>query len=457
GMSGIAEVLHNLGYKVTGSDLKEGFTTKHLREIGVEIHKGHLARHVAEADIVVMSSAVRPDNPEITAARARGIPVIPRAEMLAELMRMKYSVAVAGTHGKTTTTSLIQAVLAAGGLDPTAIIGGRINALGTNAKLGASEFMVVEADESDGTFLLLTPVVAVVTNIDPEHLDYYGDFQAVRRTFVEFMNRVPFYGCAIVCLDHPVIQDLLPQVNKRVVTYGFTGQADVTARGVELGPGFSTFEVHARGERLGKVTLKLAGEHNVLNALATVAAAREFDVPFEVVERALAEFGGIHRRFEIKSDLGDVMIVDDYGHHPVEVRATLAAARAGWDRRIIAIFQPHRYTRTRDLFTDFLTAFNDADHVVIAPIYAAGEDPIEGVSAGLFVDEMRARGLREVHAFEKFDEIVAHVEAIARPGDMIITLGAGDIYKVGEELAVRARKSAGGVKRGARGTRPRRK
>ncbi|MBZ0252601.1 MAG: UDP-N-acetylmuramate--L-alanine ligase, partial [Candidatus Methylomirabilis sp.] len=358
GMSGIAEVLRNLGYKVTGSDLKEGFSTKRLRELGVDIRKGHAAEHVAGADVVVTSSAVSADNPEVLAARDRGVPVIPRAEMLAELMRMKYAAAISGSHGKTTTTSLVQAVLSAAGLDPTAIIGGRLNALGTNAKLGAGEYMVAEADESDGSFLLLSPVIAVVTNIDPEHLDHYGDFERAKDAYVQFMNRVPFYGCAIVCLDHPVVQEVLPRIKRRAVTYGFAGQADYVARAVKLGPGVSSFEVEHKGERLGTATVKLPGAHNVLNALATIAVAREFEVPFRRIQSALAEFEGVHRRFELKAETGDIMVVDDYAHHPEEIKATLASAKAGWDRRVIAVFQPHRYTRVRDLFQDFLTAFN---------------------------------------------------------------------------------------------------
>jgi UDP-N-acetylmuramate--alanine ligase len=434
GMSGIAEVLLNLGYRVTGSDLKESETTKRLAQLGAKICIGHRAANLADVDVVVISSAVKPDNPEVREARARKIPVIARAEMLAELMRMKYGVAIAGSHGKTTTTSLVATVLVAGGMDPTAVIGGKLAAFGSNARLGGGEYLVAEADESDGSFLHLAPTVAVVTNIDPEHLDYYGDLVSLETAFTEFVNKVPFYGVAVVCLDHPRVQALLPKCAKRVVTYGLSPQADyrainVTANGAEM-----QYTAVARGKVLGDVTLRMSGVHMVSNALAVLAVADFLGIPFAVYQKALASFQGVARRFTQRGEAGGVLVIDDYGHHPAEIRATLAGARAGYGRRIVAAFQPHRYTRTRDLLDEFATAFNDADQVIVADIYAAGEEPIAGITAHRLVEKMVACGHRSVMHVPARADIAKAAAAVLEPGDLFITLGAGDITLVGDEV-----------------------
>ncbi|HUB09408.1 MAG TPA: UDP-N-acetylmuramate--L-alanine ligase [Myxococcales bacterium] len=434
GMSGIAEVLLNLGYQVSGSDLKASDITERLGRLGGRIEIGHRREHVEGADVVVTSSAVRRDNPEVAAAREKGIPVIPRAEMLAELMRLKTGIAVAGSHGKTTTTSMVAHVLAAAGLDPTAVVGGRLNNLGSNAKLGKSEWMVVEADESDGSFLRLTPTLAIVTNVDPEHLDHYGDAERLRVAFLEFINRVPFYGLAILCLDHPVVQGLLPQVEKRHVTYGFAPQADYRAEKVELAGFRSTFLAWRRQESLGAFELAMVGGHNVQNALAAIAVADELAIPLEVTREALAAFRGVDRRFTVRGEAGGVTVVDDYGHHPAEVRATLAGARAAFGRRLVVLFQPHRFTRTRDLLEEFATAFNDADALVAMEIYAAGEDPIPGVSGASLAEVVRSHGHRDVaFAPDRAAAVAAMLERL-RPGDIALTLGAGDVTKIGPEL-----------------------
>jgi UDP-N-acetylmuramate--alanine ligase len=434
GMSGIAEVLLNLGYRVTGSDLKESETTKRLAQLGAKICVGHRAANLADVDVVVISSAVKPDNPEVREARARKIPVIARAEMLAELMRMKYGVAIAGSHGKTTTTSLVATVLVAGGMDPTAVIGGKLAAFGSNARLGGGEYLVAEADESDGSFLHLAPTVAVVTNIDPEHLDYYGDLISLERAFTEFVNKVPFYGIAVLCLDHPRVQALLPKCAKRVATYGLSQQADyrainVTASGTEM-----HYTAVAKGRVLGDVTLRMPGTHMVSNALACLAVADFLGIPFAVYQKALASFQGVARRFTQRGEAGGVLVVDDYGHHPAEIRATLAGARAGFGKRIVAAFQPHRYTRTRDLMDEFATAFNDADHVIVSDIYAAGEEAIAGITAARLVEKMRACGHRSVQHVPARADIAKTAAAALQPGDLFITLGAGDITNVGDEL-----------------------
>jgi len=368
GMSGIAEVLLNLGYRVTGSDLAESDTTQRLRGLGAEIFLGHRAENLREADVVVTSSAVPKDNPEVVAAQERLIPVIPRAEMLAELMRMKYAIAVAGTHGKTTTTSMIATVLAHAGLDPTAVIGGKLNAFGSNAKLGQGDLLVAEADESDGSFLKLTPTIAVVTNIDAEHLDHYRDLGEIQEAFLEFINKVPFYGLAVLCLDQENVQALIPRVSKRFVTYGLTTQAHFRAADISFRGLMTTFRAFEKDRELGQVDIRMPGMHSVYNALATLAAAREVDVSFDTVREALASFSGVQRRFQVKGEWGGVMAVDDYGHHPAEIKATLSAAKRGWERRTVVIFQPHRYTRTRDLFKECLTAFNQADVLFLTGI-----------------------------------------------------------------------------------------
>ena len=434
GMSGIAEVLLNLGYQVSGSDLKESEVTRRLSSLGARIAFGHRPENLLDADAVVTSSAVRRDNPEVVAARQRKIPVIPRAEMLAELMRLKYSVAIAGSHGKTTTTSMVATVLNAAGLDPTAVVGGRVNVLGSNARLGKSDLMVVEADESDGSFLRLHPSIAVVTNIDPEHMDHYRTLDALKSAFVEFCNRVPFYGLNVLCLDHPNVQALLPHVEKRYVTYGTVHTADYRLESVELDGYQTRFRAFRRDEDLGPFTVKMVGAHNALNALAVVAVAEELHVPLDTVRAALADFQGVQRRFTIRGEAQGVTVVDDYGHHPAEVRATLAGARRAFGRRTVVAFQPHRYSRTHDLMADFATAFNDADVLYLTGIYAAGEDPIPGVSGQSLADAIVAHGHRDVTFVEKRADLAQALAARVKAGDIVITLGAGDITHTGPEL-----------------------
>jgi UDP-N-acetylmuramate--alanine ligase len=387
-----------------------------------------------DVDVVVTSSAVKKNNPEVIAAKDRGIPVIPRAEMLAELMRLKEGVAIAGSHGKTTTTSLIATVVAHAGLDPTAVVGGKLNAFGSNAKLGKGRLMVVEADESDGSFLRLSPAIAVITNVDPEHLDYYGTVEALQQAFVDFADRVPFYGLAVMCLDHPVVQHLIPRIGKRHTTYGVSPQAEWRADDVNLAPFQSRFTVSYKGTVQGEVKLRMVGAHNVLNALACCAVAHELGIPFKVTVEALAEFAGVQRRFTVRGEVNGITVVDDYGHHPAEIRATLAGARASFPhRRIVCAFQPHRYTRTRDLFGEFATAFNDADAVVLTDIYAAGEDPIAGVSGARLHDAVKACGHRDA-AFVERPDLARKLREKARQGDLVLTLGAGDITHASEEL-----------------------
>jgi UDP-N-acetylmuramate--alanine ligase len=443
GMSGIAEVLLNLGYQVSGSDLKESEITRRLVDLGGKIHYGHRAENLEAADVVVTSTAVRADNVELVEAYRRMIPVIPRAEMLAELMRMKYGVAIAGTHGKTTTTSMVATVLTHGGLDPTAVIGGRLDLLGSNAKLGQGKFLVAEADESDGSFLKLSPTVAVVTNIDADHLDYYSDLEEIKATFVDFINKVPFYGLAVLCLDDPNVQSIIPQVKKRFVSYGFTAQADFYASDVVFEALRTSFTVHHHGEMLGRVSFRMPGRHNVLNALAATAVALELGLSFAQVVDGFKDFGGVQRRFQIKCDQNGIMVVDDYGHHPAEIKATLAAARSGWNRRVVTVFQPHRYSRTEALFDDFTTAFYQADHLVVMDIYAAGEDPIPGIDAEKLASAIAGHGHRDVHYLSGIDAVVTHLLQEVREGDIVITLGAGNVWQVGEQLAQRLKERAG--------------
>jgi UDP-N-acetylmuramate--alanine ligase len=439
GMSGIAEVLLNLGYRVTGSDLKESDTTQRLRQLGGEILIGHRAENVTDPHVVVISSAVKRDNVEVVAARERQIPVIPRAEMLAELMRLKYAVAIAGAHGKTTTTSMVATVLAAGGVDPTVVIGGKLNSLGSNAKLGQGEFLVAEADESDGSFLKLTPTIAVVTNIDEEHLDYYKDIAEIKDAFLAFINKVPFYGVAILCLDQKHIQSLIPLVQKRYVTYGMSTQADCRARDVVLMPLGSKFRVVNHSGDLGWFELAVPGMHNVSNSLAAIAVARELDIDVEVIRKSLRDFSGVQRRFQIKGEVKGVLVVDDYGHHPTEVRATLAAARTSDGRRVVCVFQPHRFTRTKHLLEEFFTAFHQADRVIIMDIYAAGEQPIPGVSGQAVVEGVKRYGHRDAAYIAGKDEVVEHLLTTLRPGDLLLTLGAGDVWKIGERVLEKLR------------------
>jgi UDP-N-acetylmuramate--alanine ligase len=433
GMSGIAEVLLNLGYAVSGSDLKESDTTRRLASLGGRVAPGHSAENLAEADVVVTSSAVRRDNPEVVEARRRKIPVIPRAEMLAELMRLKYGVAIAGSHGKTTTTSLAAHLLAHAGMDPTAVVGGKVNTFGSNAKLGRGDYMVVEADESDGSFLHIPPTIAIVTNVDPEHLDHWKTPEALRQGFVDFVNRVPFYGLAILCHDHPGVQSLLPDVESRYVTYGESHQADYRADRIEVDGHSVRFDATRRDEPLGRFEVRMVGRHNALNSLAVVALGDEMGIPPDAIRAAFATFDGVQRRFTVRGEAGGVTVVDDYGHHPAEVRATLLGAREAFGRRVVCLFQPHRYTRTRDLLTEFSTAFDDADVLLLTDVYAAGEEPIAGADSGALADAVRACGHRDVTLVPRA-ELARAARARLRPGDIVLTLGAGDVTQVGPEL-----------------------
>ncbi|MFL5354420.1 UDP-N-acetylmuramate--L-alanine ligase [Archangium sp.] len=445
GMSGIAEVLLNQGYKVSGSDLKASEITRRLQGLGATIYEGHRSENLVQADVVVISSAVRKDNPEVVTARQKKIPVIPRAEMLAELMRLKYAVAVAGSHGKTTTTSMVATVLSAAGLDPTAVVGGKVNVLDSNAKLGKSELMVVEADESDGSFLHLHPSITVVTNIDPEHMDHYGTLDNLKDAFTAFCNRVPFYGLNVLCLDNPNVQSLLPRLEKRFVTYGSSHQADYRLEGIRL-EGFTTrFEAFRRDEPLGEFRVRMVGAHNALNALAVIAVAEEMDIPLDVVRSALSEFGGVQRRFTVRGEVAGVTVVDDYGHHPTEVQATLAGARRAFGKRLVVAFQPHRYTRTHDLLKEFATSFNDADVVFVTSVYAAGEEPIPGATGDALAEAVRVHGHRDVTFVEKRADIARTLLPRLHEGDIVLTLGAGDITQVGPEL-VELLKQRGPVK-----------
>jgi UDP-N-acetylmuramate--alanine ligase len=434
GMSGIAEILHNLGYVVRGSDLSESANVQRLRGLGIQVEIGHKAENLGEAQVVVVSSAVKADNPEVAAARARLVPVVRRAEMLGELMRLKWSIAIGGTHGKTTTTSMIATMLDAADLDPTVINGGIINAYGTNAHLGAGEWMVVEADESDGTFVKLPATIAVVTNIDPEHLDFYGSFEKVQDAFASFVENIPFYGFAALCIDHPVVQAMIPRVSdRRIVTYGMSPQADVRATNVEIGPTGAKYDV-VIGDRLTGGTrtlstlgLPMLGEHNVQNSLAAIAVAQEMGFDDATVRKALAGFKGVKRRFTRVGETRGVTVIDDYGHHPVEIAVTLKAARAGSRGQVVAVVQPHRYSRLSNLFQEFCTCFNDADIVVVADVYAAGEAAIDGVNRDALVEGLRRSGHRNVIALTSPDLLARIVRDLARPGDMVVCLGAGSI------------------------------
>jgi UDP-N-acetylmuramate--alanine ligase len=434
GMSGIAEVLLTLGYRVSGSDLASSAVTARLKRLGARIHRGHRAGNAADAEVVVVSSAVRSDNAEVVEARRRKIPVIPRAEMLAELMRMKYGVAVAGAHGKTSTTAMIAEVLTGGGLDPTVVIGGRVKALRSGAKLGKGEVMVAEADESDGSFLKMKPTIAVVTNIDREHLDHYRDLAEIQDAFVQFLSRVPFYGAAVVCIDEPNVREILPRVDRRLVTYGFSSQADVAAAETRFeGFGASFVALH-RGETLGSVRLAVPGRHTVANALAAIAVGLELDVPFESVRRSLGRFRGVDRRFQWKGEAFGARVVDDYGHHPTEIQATLAAAREGFGSRTIVVFQPHRVSRTRFLLEEFGRSFFLADHVIVLPVYAAGEAPVPGVDGESVADALVRHGHPSVEFVPRLSDVPKRLRRIVRPGDLVITLGAGDVWKAGVGL-----------------------
>ncbi len=437
GMSGIAEVLLNLGYRVSGSDMKESDTTERLRKLGGEIFIGHRSENVVSPHVGVISSAVKNDNVEVVAAREKQIPVIPRAEMLAELMRLKYGVAIAGAHGKTTTTSMVSTVLAAGGIDPAVVIGGKLNSLGTNAKLGQGEFLVAEADESDGSFLKLSPTIAVVTTIDAEHLDYYKDIDEIKEAFLAFINKVPFYGVSVLCLDQQHIQELIPSVQKRYQTYGMSTQADYQARDVSLRPLGSTFRVIHHMTDLGSFELSVPGVHNICNSLAAIAVARELEIDIETIRKALRDFSGVQRRFQIKGEAQGIIVVDDYGHHPTEIKATLAAAASGMERRVVVVFQPHRYTRTQHLLDDFFTAFNEADTLIVMDIYAAGEKPVPGVSGQLLFEGIKKHGHKDVTYIPDKGKVADHMISILKKGDLMITLGAGDVWKIGEQVVER--------------------
>jgi len=436
GMSGIAELLLTSGHTVTGSDLHDGDATRRLRTLGAEIHVGHDAGHVGpETDVVVISSAVGESNPEVRAARGLHIPVIPRAEMLAELMRPSFGIAVAGAHGKTTTTSLVAAVLGEGGFDPTLVIGGRLNSLGgTNARLGGSRYMVAEADESDGSFLLLRPTLAVVTNVDREHMSFYGTMDRLVDAYVSFVNAIPFYGRAILCADCQRVSALLDRVNKRFITYGTSAECDLSAQDIRIEGLQTGFEVLQRGVALGRVVISMPGRHVALNALAAIAIGLELGIDFATAARALSAFGGIQRRFEIKGTQRGITVVDDYGHHPTEIRATLAAARQGFSGRVIAVFQPHRYSRTADLFHEFTEAFADADVVVITDIYAAGEEPVEAITGSGLAAATARNHAGIVHYRPAGADLAGDVAALAREGDVVITLGAGDITRLGLKI-----------------------
>jgi UDP-N-acetylmuramate--alanine ligase len=435
GMSGIAEVMHILGYKVRGSDLSESYVVEGLRKAGIPIRIGHDAANLEDAAVVVISTAIPKDNPELVAAYERRIPVVRRAEMLAELMRLKATVAVAGTHGKTTTTSMIAALLDAGGIDPTVINGGIINAYGSNARLGSSDWMVVEADESDGSFLRLDGTIAVVTNIDPEHLDHYGSFEKVKDAFVEFVENVPFYGAALLCVDHAEVQTIIPRLrDRRIVTYGFAAPADVRGENVVPIPGGNRFDVslrdrHGDQRTIAGIELPMPGRHNVQNALAAIGVAAELGIADAVIAKGFAKFDGVKRRFTRVGEVEGAIVIDDYGHHPVEIKAVLAAAREGAEGRVIAVVQPHRFTRLHDLMDEFQGAFNDADIVYVAPVYAAGEEPIDGVDAEALVEGLKQRGHRAARAVADQADLCRQLRDVAARGDMVICLGAGDITK----------------------------
>jgi len=440
GMSGIAEILLSLGFGVSGSDLKPSGTTERLEQLGAHIWIGHRREHLEKADVVVFSSAVAADNPEILAAHDRRIPVIPRAEMLAELMRMQTSIAVAGMHGKTTTTSLVASVLLAAGLDPTVVIGGKLDHLGGGARLGQGDLLVAEADESDRSFLKLNPTVALITNMDLEHLDCYSSIEEIRATFLEFINRIPFYGQAIVCLDDPNVQRIIPLIQKRFVTYGFSSQAMYRARNAHYEGPVTRFSAYREGRLLGEVRLPMPGMHNVVNALAAVAVGDLLEVPFETTREALDTFPGVQRRFTLRGQAAGVSVIDDYGHHPAEIRAVLQAAKQVEPRRIAVLFQPHRYTRTKALFDDFMTAFHDADLLYVMDIYAASEKPIEGITGLGLAEGIRARGHNAVRFMPDRAAIPEILSADLQPGDMLITLGAGDVTRLGPEVLTALKK-----------------
>ncbi len=452
GMSGIAEVLHNLDYEVTGSDLKDSETTKRLKSLGIKIYIGHKAENIDDAHVVVVSSAVSEGNPEIVEAKRRFIPVIPRAEMLAEIARLKYGILIAGAHGKTTTTSLISTILSHAGLDPTVIIGGRFKATGSNARLGQGEFLVAEADESDGSFLKLSPTIAVATNIDREHMDFFKSMDFLKDAFLSFLNKIPFYGVSIVCIENDHLCELLPALHRRYITYGFNKEAEIYAKNIRKGFMSVSFEAIYKGRDIGDFDLPLSGEHNVLNCLAAIGVALELQIDIPKIQEALKKFGGIQRRFEFKGEAKGIKIFDDYGHHPTEIKATLKAAKEGLlisgqnsearsqkPGRLFVLFQPHRYTRTKDLIDEFSTSFHDADFLILLDIYSAGEGPIEGINSPALFESIKKRGRNNALYIRNKEEVIRHMISHMHKGDVLLTLGAGDVWKIGENILHRLR------------------
>jgi UDP-N-acetylmuramate--alanine ligase len=433
GMSGIAELLLNLGYRVSGSDLHSSDITRRLEQLGGMIFIGHSANQIEMADVVVTSSAIGADNPEVAAAKKAVVPVIPRAEMLAELMRLKYSIAIAGAHGKTSTTSIVASVLEKGGLDPTVVIGGKLKSIGVNALLGKGDFIVAEADESDGSFLKMSPAIAVVTNIDREHLDFYKGLDEIKEAFLNFIDRIPFYGLAVLCLDNEPVQNIIPKIGKRFTTYGMSVQADIQAKDLKFDGLKSLFTIFHLGKELGQVTLNMPGIHNVHNAMASIAVGIELGIGFSVIQDALATLQGVQRRLEVKGEVQGISVVDDYGHHPTEIKTTLQAARESWPgRRLVVVFQPHRYTRTKALFEDFSRAFYQSDMLLVLPIYPAGEPVIPNVDANRLSEAIQRHGHKEVTYWETFESICSYLKDALKDGDILLTLGAGDVWKVGE-------------------------
>jgi UDP-N-acetylmuramate--alanine ligase len=435
GMSGIAELLLTLGYRVSGSDISLSDVTQRLEKLGGKIFKGHHADHIKDVDVVVTSSAIRSENPEVLAAFEASVPVIPRAEMLAELMRLKYSIAVAGAHGKTSTTSMVAGVLAEGGLDPTVVIGGKLKSINTNAVLGEGDYIVAEADESDGSFLKFSPTIAVVTNIDLEHVDFYKNLENIKSVFLNFIDRIPFYGLAVLCLDNEAVQDIIPKIKKRFVTYGLNAQADIQARDVEFEGMVSRFTVYRNDEFCGPVELNLPGIHNVYNALGAISVGFELDIPFPKIQNALEHMQGVARRLEVKGDVAGIKVLDDYGHHPTEIKITLDAVRKSWPgRRLIVIFQAHRYSRTQALYDDFTRAFYQSDLLVLLPVYAAGEERIEGIDHVMLCEGIKSHGHKDATYFNDMKEAVDYLAGTLRNEDLVLTLGAGDVWKCGELL-----------------------
>lgn len=436
-MSGIAEVLINQGYEVSGSDTATTSVTNHLEQLGAKIFFNHASKNIEDSQVVVVSSAIDPSNPEVTTAKERMIPVIPRAEMLAELMRMKYGIAIAGTHGKTTTTSLVSTVLAGGKLDPTVIIGGRLKNTGSHAKLGQSKFLVAEADESDGSFMQLSPSIAVVTTLDEEHMEFYQTLENMKETFLKFINKIPFYGSAVLCLDDPNIQSLIPRVEKRYITYGLSSQADYTARNISIEGLKTYFNVFHHEKDLGRIRSGALGQHNVLNTLAAVAVGMELDLDFEIIANSLLQFEGVQRRFEIVKQSDELTVIDDYGHHPVEIKASLKTVKEIWPAsRLIVIFQPHRYSRTKSLMKDFWSAFNDADHLFVMDIFSAGESPLDKVHASTIVEGARECGHKNARYIKSQNDLNKQLHSLAKHGDVLMTLGAGDVWKLGRDFLV---------------------